>query len=240
MSLITRSRSQSSLPTLVLHPRTWNETSFQENLVVIALAFALYGMVNLLHSDYLDSGDLKTRRRSVCPAMRCFDIYPGAVSKTRIIVLCRRLAWELTVPPIRNRLSNHRTKRTTLILGFALLALLISTTIYTATIFLATSKFIFSQINSIESTGKFVYCAPTAALTINVRSFSCKKIVDYGLLCWAKDIIGRRYCMLASMCSLAAQLSCSRLVCFVTFGNIWYAAQLGVSCQSPWSWIIEV
>ena len=49
MSLITK--SQSSHPTLVLHPRTWNETSFQENLVVIALAFALYGMLNLFHSD---------------------------------------------------------------------------------------------------------------------------------------------------------------------------------------------
>ncbi|KAM5540170.1 hypothetical protein V8D89_006310 [Ganoderma adspersum] len=90
MSLTTRSQSQ--LPALVLHPRTWNETSFQENLVVIALAFALY----------------------VCP--------------------------------FRNRLSNRRTQRTTLILGFALLALLISTTIYTATIFLATSKYYWAML----------------------------------------------------------------------------------------------
>lgn len=34
---------QHLLPTLALEARSWDEISFQENFVVIALAFALYG-----------------------------------------------------------------------------------------------------------------------------------------------------------------------------------------------------
>ena len=97
--------------------------------------------------------------------MRCFFVYPGTVRHQGIY--CLAIVSVLIVAAPRNRLNN-RNQPTILILSLALLALFLSTTIHTVTIFLATTNFIFSQVNGSESTGKFLYCAPTATLTINV------------------------------------------------------------------------
>ena len=85
---------------------------------------------------------------------------------------------------------NNRNRQTTLILSLALLALFCSTTVYTVTIYIGQLERVLQQVilgsfalwpveNPVNvasaplfgpsSPGyEFVYCAPTAALTINV------------------------------------------------------------------------
>ncbi len=102
-------------------------------------------------------------------------------SETLTVLPYHCLVSVLTLSASRKWLNNRKQPINTLILTLSLFALFSSTTTNMVVTFLGNTKFLFAAVYSPDSTSQFICssCAPTAALTINVRILFVEVLLKY-------------------------------------------------------------